>query len=225
MRLLVVEDDRLLGTAVQNSLSRAGHAVDWVRNGADFSVSIATHRYDLVLLDLGLPDATGEDLLRQLRAKRSSPPVIVATARGGIHDRVTFLDLGADDYIVKPYDVDELNARVRSVMRRTPLDDGRDDVLSHGPLQLFPHRHSATWNDEPVSLTRREFCVLDTLVRKRNHVLSRAQLEDALYGWGEEVDSNAVEVYVHFIRRKLRPSVIQTVRGVGYQLAPLPQHA
>ena len=225
MRLLLVEDDPLLGAAVQCSLSRVGYAVDWVRNGADFRLSVATHHYELVVLDLGLPDSAGDTLLKQLRAKRSSVPVIVTTARGGILDRVALLDLGADDYLVKPFDLNELSARIRSVLRRTPLEDGREDAFTHGPLQLYPHRHSATWHDEPVPLTHREFCVLEALVRKRNQVLSRGQLEEALYGWGEEVDSNAVEVYIHFLRRKLGSHVIQTVRGVGYQLAPLGEHA
>jgi DNA-binding response OmpR family regulator len=225
MRMLVVEDDPLLGYAVQSSLTRSGHAVDWVRTAADSALSMSTHVYDLLILDLGLPDLSGEEVLRRLRGKRSALPVIVTTARGGINDRVALLDLGADDYLVKPFDLDELNARIRSVLRRSPLDDGRDGALTYGPLQLFPHQHSANWYGEQVTLTHREYCVLEALVRKRNHVLSRAQLEEALYGWGEEVDSNAVEVYVHFLRRKLGANLIQTVRGVGYQLAALHTHA
>lgn len=221
MRILVAEDDALLGVAVQRALTRAGYAVDWVRTGAHFIMSTTTQQYDFVVLDLGFPDASGEDLLRRLRVKNPGLPVIVTTARGEVSDRVTLLDLGADDYLVKPFDLDELIARVRTVVRRMPASDANEGAFSHGPLKLYPKRHGATWNDHPVALTHREFWVLEALVRKRNQVLSRGQLEEALYGWGEEVDSNAIEVYVHYLRRKLGANVIQTIRGVGYQLAPL----
>lgn len=225
MRLLLVEDDDLLGSAIKRSLMSVGYAVDWVRTGSHFNDSVATHSYGLIVMDLGLPGTSGEDLLRNLRAKSGSQPVIIITARGATQDRVLLLDLGADDYLIKPFDLDELNARIRSVLRRSPAHGGPETTLRHGPLQLFPNRRAATWNDKPLSLTQREFCVLDTLLRKRNHVLSRAQLEEALYGWGEEVDSNAIEVYIHYLRRKLGSHVIQTVRGVGYQLAPLRDNA
>ena len=225
MRLLVAEDDSSLGGAVQRALTRVGYAVDWVCTGAHFLASLATHQYDFVVLDLGFPDALGEDLLARLRAKHPNLPVIVTTARGGIGDRVALLDLGADDYLVKPFDLDELTARVRTVLRRLPAGDANEGAFSHGPLRLFPKRHAATWNGQDVTLTNREFWVLETLVRKRNQVLSRSQLEEALYGWGEEVDSNAIEVYIHYLRRKLGSGLIQTVRGVGYQLAPLTEHA
>ena len=225
MRILVAEDDSLLGEAVQRALTRAGYAVDWVRTGAHFTVSIATHQYDFVVLDLGFPDADGEDLLQNLRDKHPHLPLIVTTARGGVIDRVSLLDLGADDYLVKPFDLDELTARIRSVLRRVPADDANEGAFCHGPLRLYPKRHAATMNGQSVALTHREFWVLEVLVRKRNQILSRGQLEEALYGWGEEVDSNAIEVYVHYLRRKLGPSLIQTVRGVGYQLAPLTAHA
>lgn len=225
MRILVAEDDGLLGLAIQRTLARAGYAVDWVRTGAHFLASTATHQYDFVLLDLGFPDADGEDLLQRLCGKHPHVPVIVITARGSVNDRVSLLDLGADDYLVKPFDLDELTARVRTVLRRAPAGDGHEGASSHGPLRLFPKQHSATWNGQSVTLTHREFWVLETLVRKRNQVLSRGQLEEALYGWGEEVDSNAIEVYVHYLRRKFGSHFIQTVRGVGYQLAPLSEHA
>jgi DNA-binding response OmpR family regulator len=225
MRILVAEDDELLGVAVHRALSRAGFAVDWVRTGTHFGASIATHKYDFVILDLGFPDASGDELLRCLRAKYPLMPVIITTARGGVQDRVTLLDLGADDYLVKPFDLDELTARVRTVLRRLPTGDADEGAFSHGPLRLYPKRHAATWNGNPVTLTHREFWVLEVLVRKRNQVLSRSQLEEALYGWGEEVDSNAIEVYVHYLRRKLGADLIQTVRGVGYQLARLSEHA
>lgn len=225
MRLLMVEDDALLGNAVHKALSRGGFAVDWVQSGAHFESSLATHDYDFVLLDLGLPDKRGEELLRRLLTRSRRIPVIVMTARGGVQDRVALLDLGADDYLVKPFDLDELAARVRSVLRRAPVNDGSDGALEHGALRLDPKRFRVTWQGQPVPLTHREFWVLEALVRNRNLVMSRAKLEEALYGWGEEIDSNAVEVYVHFLRRKLGPDLIQTVRGMGYQLAPLKEHA
>jgi DNA-binding response OmpR family regulator len=221
MRVLLAEDDTLLGSAVQCALSKAGYAVDWVKTGKYFTLSLNTHDYGLVVLDLGFPDAIGDELLRELRGKHATLPVIVITARGSVHDRVTVLDMGADDYLVKPFDLDELTARVRSVLRRTPSETGAEGAFSYGPLQLYPKRYTATWNGQAIPLTHREFWVLEALVRKRNQVLSRSQLEEALYGWGEEVDSNAIEVYVHYLRRKLGPNVIRTVRGVGYQLAPL----
>jgi DNA-binding response OmpR family regulator len=220
MRVIVAEDDRLLGSAIQTALSRAGYAADWVNTGREFNGAIATHQYDCAILDLGLPDTTGDALLRHVRARREHLPVIVVTARGGVHDRIALLDQGADDYLVKPFDLDELTARIRSVMRRSLKDDGTSDVLSHGALRLFPQRYCATWHDREIALTHREFSVLEALVRRKSQVLTRAQLEEALYGWGEEVDSNTVEVYIHFLRRKLHPGLIQTVRGLGYQLAP-----
>jgi len=225
MRLLLVEDDAILGGAVQKALSRAGFAVDWVRKSCEGSQCIVTHRYDFVVLDLGLPDGNGETLLLRFRNKFPRLPVIIVTARCGVSDRVTLLDTGADDYVVKPFDLDELTARIRCVMRRSTVDDDDSDTYSHGPLCLNPKRHAATWKGEPVALTRREFCVLETLVRRKNQVLTRAQLEEALYGWGEEVESNAIEVYIHFLRRKFSAELIHTIRGVGYQVSPVHDRA
>ena len=227
MRCLLAEEDLLLGAAMQKVLTRVGYAVDWVCTGAHHCMaSLATHQYDFVVLDLeGTSDITGDELLERLRAKHPRLPVIVTTARGGVADRVTLLDLGADDCLVKPFDLDELAARIRSVLRRLPTGDADEGASSHGPLRLYPKRHAATLNGEPVTLTHREFAVLDALVRKRNQVLSRSQLEEALYGWGEEVDSNAIEVYIHYLRRKLGSGLIQTIRGVGYQLAAVNAYA
>lgn len=222
MRLLIAEDDRLLGSAMQTTLVRAGHAVDWVQTGRDFDGAVSTHCYECAVLDLTLPDTTGEALLQRVRSSHGHLPVIVVSARGGIRDRVALLDLGADDYLVKPFDLDELLARIRSVMCRAAKDDGTAGTLSHGPLRLFPQRYSASWQGQEVVLTHREYWVLEALVRRRMQVVTRAQLEEALYGWGTEVDSNTVEVYVHFLRRKFHPGLIQTVRGLGYQLAPEP---
>jgi DNA-binding response OmpR family regulator len=218
MRLLVVEDDDLLGSALQKGLMRLGYAVDWIAKGADLDIAMRTHEYTGVLLDLGLPDISGEVLLKSIRVLSPGMSVVVMTARGGIQDRVALLDVGADDYMVKPIDLDELGARLRAVLRRSSAStEGRAEI-EHGFLKLFPSRRMATWKGEPVPLTNKEYWLLETLLRKKNQVLTRAQLEEALYGWGEEIGSNAVEVYIHYLRRKFGSGLIQTVRGVGYQI-------
>jgi len=220
MRCLLVEDDEMLGSAVQIHLGRVGFAVDWVQNGKDFTVAINIHRYDFVVLDLGLPDAAGEVLLERLHQAQKNTRVIVVTARASVHDRVTLLNMGADDFLVKPFDLDELTARIRCLLRRLPTDDADAGASVHGPLRLFPLRLAATWAEKDVPLTHREFWVLEFLVRRKNQILSRSQIEEALYGWGEEVASNAVEVYIHMLRRKFRPDLIHTIRGAGYKMAP-----
>ena len=227
MRLLMVEDDELLGSATKAWLRREGFAVDLVHNGRDFHDSLQTQEYGFALLDLCLPDVSGESLLKSMRHSSPKLPVIVTSARAGVHDKVTLLSLGADDYLSKPFDLDELTARIRSVLRRFDSNSAESDasLLPHGELVLHTTRHSATWQGQPVELTRREYRVLETLVRRKNEVLTRAQLEDALYGWGEEVESNTIEVYIHFLRRKFDPALIHTIRGVGYQLASLRQDA
>lgn len=218
MRILEVEDDDMLGLAVQTGLKQLGFAVDWVSSGADATVAVTTHQYDAVMLDLGLPDMSGESLLKLIRARNPGIVVMVMTARYGIRDRVNLLDIGADDYMVKPVDLDELSARLRAVMRRVgtnPPQEGEE----LGALKLFPARRAASWQGRPVELTNKEYWLLETLVRRRHQVLTRAQLEEALYGWGEEIGSNAVEVHIHFLRRKFTAGLIQTIRGVGYQLS------
>jgi DNA-binding response OmpR family regulator len=218
MRILEVEDDDLLGSAMQKGLRQLGYAVDWVQKGADVDTSMATHRYDAVLLDLGLPDIAGEVLLKTIRAREPGICVVVMTARHGIRDRVQLLDMGADDYMVKPVDMDELSARLRAVLRRATAVPPQE-YEEFGALRLYPGRRTATWHGELVVLTNKEYWLLDVFVRRRNEVLTRARLEEALYGWGEEIESNAVEVYVHFLRRKFSQRLIMTIRGVGYQLA------
>jgi len=218
MRLLVIEDDDILGSAVQKYLTRFGYAVDWIRKGGDVAVAMRTHEYDGVLLDLGLPDACGEVLLKSIRARKPNVWAVVMTARGAIQDRISLLDIGADDYMVKPIDLDELGARLRAVARRAHAPRDSEIEIEHGALKLYPARHEATWHGEPVPLTNKEYWLLETFLRKKNHILTRAQLEEALYGWGEEVGSNTVEVYIHFLRRKFCNALIQTVRGMGYQL-------
>ena len=224
MRLLLIEDDRMIGESLRSALRLEGQAVDWVRDASAAHATLASERFDLVLLDLGIPtggsgpDATrpgdGLDVLRALRARGDSTPVIVLTARDGVGDRVAGLDAGADDYLVKPFELDELNARMRAVLRR---HGGRArPVLSHGGVTLDPATHQVTRDGVPVLLSAREFAVLEALMARPGALLSRAQLEDRLYGWGEEIESNAVSVYIHQLRRKLGAEFIQNVRGVGY---------
>ncbi|MDM0115700.1 response regulator transcription factor [Variovorax sp. J22R133] len=220
MRLLLVEDNDLLGTAIHKGLVRAGYAVDWSRSGKDVLASLASCNYDCVLLDLGLPDVTGESLLKSIRTRNIPVSVIVITARGSIADRVRLLDMGADDYMVKPLDLDEVASRVRAVLRRVAGKAPGSGEPEHGPLKLYPSHRTATWHGDVVPLTNKEFWLLEILVRRKNQVLSRSQLEEALYNFDVEVESNAVEVHIHYLRRKFSPDLIQTVRGVGYQLGP-----
>ena len=216
MRLLLVEDDRMIGESVQKGLRQDGFSVDWVQDGVSAELALETERYDCVLLDLGLPKKDGLDVLRGMRAKRDAAPVVVITARDAVPDRIKGLDTGADDYLVKPFDLDELAARVRAVVRRR---EGRaEPVLEHSGVILRPATHEATFQNEPLSLSAREFAVLEALISRPGAILSRAQLEERIYGWGEEVESNAVEVFVHSLRRKLGADFIRTVRGAGYMV-------
>lgn len=219
MKLLLVEDDEMLGKATVAALQRGNLRVDWVRNAGDAKAAARSHEYDAILLDLGLPDMPGEQFVKQLRGAKNATPIIVLTARDGIADRVNVLDLGADDYLVKPIDLSELGARLRAVRRRTSSNDNdAADVQRIGPLELFQASRAARWRGEPVTLTAKEFDVLEALLMRRPRVVSRRQLEDVLYGWGDEVESNAIEVYIHFLRRKFVPGLIVTVRGKGYQI-------
>ncbi len=214
MRLLLVEDDPMIGDALLALLRAEHYAVDWVRDGEMADTALRTGRYDLVLLDLGLPRRDGLDVLRGLRARRDGVPVLVATARDAVADRIAGLDAGADDYVVKPYDTAELLARVRALIRRR-AGGGQPVYAQHG-VTLDPATREATLNGEPVALSAREWAVLEALIARPGAVLSRAQLEDKLYGWKDDISSNAVEVYIHGLRRKLGAGLIQTVRGLGY---------
>jgi DNA-binding response OmpR family regulator len=218
MRLLLVEDEEVLGRFTAQALTRGGFAVDWVTTGGEAVAATRAHEYDAVVLDLGLPDMLGEVLVREVRAQRASTVVIILTARGQIHDRIAVLDLGADDYMVKPCDVNELLARIRAVKRRMATTSRNDELHRIGPLELSVASRTVRWNNAIVPLTAREFDVLCALVVRRPRVVSRAQLEEAVYGWGDEVDSNSIEVYIHFLRRKLSPKVIVNVRSRGYQI-------
>ena len=226
MRLLLVEDDRMIGESLRAALRLEGHAVDWVRDVDAAHAALASERFDLVLLDLGLPaaraaaagvaGAEGLEVLRALRARGDATPVIVVTAREALDHRVQGLDAGADDYLVKPFELDELNARVRAVLRRHA---GRaQSALAHRGVTLDPATRQVMQDGRPVALSSREFAVLEALMQRPGALLSRAQLEDRLYGWGEEIESNAVSVYVHQLRRKLGADFIRTMRGVGYFL-------
>ncbi|MBX3645130.1 MAG: response regulator transcription factor [Rubrivivax sp.] len=217
MRFLLVEDDPMIGDTLRAALRMEGHAVDWVRDAAAAQSTLASERFDLLLLDLGLPQGSGLDVLRAARARGDSTPVIVLTARDGPGDRVAGLDAGADDYLVKPFDLDELSARIRAVLRRQA---GRaEPLLSHAGVTLDPATRQVTQDGQPVLLSAREYAVLELLMQRPGAVLSRAQIEDRLYGWGEEIESNAVSVYVHQLRRKLGADFIRSMRGVGYFLA------
>ena len=216
MRILLVEDDPVLGPSTVQGLELEGFAVDLRADGTGAHAALVAHKYDAIVLDLGLPDIPGEQLLRDWRERSEHTPVLVLTARGFVLDRVRLLNLGADDYLVKPFDLQELSARLRALGRR---QGGKDDVLLEwGPLLLSRSEHIALWDGTRVELTKREYRILDTLLRNRDRVLSRKQLEEALYGWGEEVESNAIEVHVHNLRRKLSRDLIETVRGAGYRL-------
>lgn len=214
MRLLLVEDDLMIGEAVLDALRSEHYAVDWVRDGVMADTALRTESYDLVLLDLGLPKRDGLGVLRSLRERHQTMPVLVATARDAIGDRIAGLDAGADDYVVKPYDTDELLARIRALIRRSA---GRGEpVFSHKGVALNPATREASVNGEPVSLSAREWAVLEPLLARPGVVFSRAQIEEKLYGWKDDISSNAVEVYVHGLRKKLGSELIQTVRGLGY---------
>jgi len=214
MRVLLVEDDTMVGESVRKGLRQEGFAVDWVEDGRAAELALDTGVYDLMLLDLGLPKKAGLEVLTTLRQKKSTLPVILITARDAVADRVRGLDAGADDYLVKPFDLDELAARVRALVRRRA--GNAESVQRHGTLSLNPATHEASLDGRPLVLSGREFALLQALTERPGAVLSRAQLEEKLYGWAEEVGSNTVEVYIHALRKKLGTDFIKTVRGVGY---------
>ncbi|HEY2677585.1 MAG TPA: response regulator [Steroidobacteraceae bacterium] len=214
MRVLLIEDDGMIAQGLQTALRQGGFAVDWMRDGQSGAAALKSSTFDVVLLDLGLPQRDGIDVLRELRKRGNSTPVIILTARDEIQHRIAGLDAGADDYIVKPFDLDEVMARMRSVLRRAA---GRGDpYIQHGEVRLNPVSRTVERSGVPITLSAHEYAVLEALLQRPGAVLSRAQLEDRLYGWDEQIGSNAVEVYVHGLRRKLGSDVIRTLRGVGY---------
>jgi DNA-binding response OmpR family regulator len=206
----------MLGQATRAGLMQDGYSVDWVRDGASFRQALLGEEYAAVLLDIGLPDVTGFELLREMRERSNATAVIVITARDHTADKVRMLDLGADDYVPKPFDLDELSARVRAVTRRAVGTSTM--LLKCGPIELDLAGHTARWRGAELTLTVKEYRLIEALMRQRGRVLSRQQLEQALYGYLDEVESNAIEVHIHHLRRKTQPDLIKTVRGVGYQL-------
>ncbi|MBN8412989.1 response regulator transcription factor [Halomonas denitrificans] len=215
MRALLVEDDPLLGDGIKVALEREGYAVDWFTQGSQALRAMACEPFSVMVLDLGLPDCDGVDLLRRLRLT-SSLPVLILTARDAIEDRIQGLDAGADDYVLKPFDLQELLARLRVITRRAA---GRaSSTVDIGCLSIDEARHLVDWQGHQVTLSRREFALLSELARHPGQVLSRPRLEGLLYGWGEELESNALEVHVHHLRKKLHKEMITTVRGIGYRL-------
>ncbi|WP_024505997.1 response regulator transcription factor [Bradyrhizobium sp. ARR65] len=216
MRVLLIEDDRMIGTAVQQALKDAAYAVDWVMDGETAIHAAESEAYELALLDLGLPKADGRDVLRHLRALGRRLPIIIVTARDGVDERIEGLDLGADDYLIKPFEMRELLARMRAVLRRE--GSGASPVLSNGKLSLDPATREASFIGESAMLTAREFALLQALLARPGTILSRGELERQIYGWNEEIESNAIEFLIHTIRKKLGAAAIRNVRGVGWMV-------
>ena len=216
MRILLAEDDPMLGDGLRAGLRQQGFQVDWVRDGMAAEREITSGDYQAAVLDLGLPHKDGMDVLQALRSRKVNTPVLVLTARDAIPDRIKGQDLGADDYVLKPVDLYELGARLRSLVRRS--HGQTQDVLTCGAVQMNPAARQVTLDGQPVLLSTREFDLLHALLLNVGRVLSREQLEQQLYSWGHEVESNAVEVHIHHLRKKLRADLIQTVRGIGYTM-------
>jgi DNA-binding response OmpR family regulator len=216
LRVLVVEDDALLGDAVQAGLRQKGFVVDWVRDGAAADIALKAGTYAAAVLDIGLPRRSGLEVLARLRARKDPVPVLILTARDTFEDRIAGLDAGADDYLVKPFDLGELAARLRALTRRA--GGSASPALVVGALALDPATREVTWRGQPTLLSRKEFSLLHAFMLNPGRVMTREQLEDRLYGWGEEIESNAMEVHLHHLRRKIFPGVVQTLRGVGYVL-------
>lgn len=217
MRVLLVEDDRMIGEAIESALQDATYAVDWARDGLAALIAIESQTYDLTLLDLGLPKKDGINVLNTLRAKGNLMPVLIITARDAVEDRIKGLDAGADDYVLKPFEMAELLARMRAVLRRKGGAAG--PIMSNGLISLDPTSREAIINGSAVRLSAREFSLLYTLMIRPGAILSRSDLEDRVYGWNEEVESNAIEFLIHAIRKKLGSSAIKNVRGAGWMVS------
>jgi two-component system, OmpR family, response regulator QseB len=214
VRILLVEDDALLGQGVFEGLKREGNVVDWVKNGETALLATDDTDYDCMVLDIGLPKMSGLDVLKQLRSNGNHIPVLILTARDALNDRVSGLDAGADDYLVKPFEFAELCARLRAVSRRK---QGQASILlEEGDITIDTGSRHVTYKDETVELSRREYDVLLELLMNKGHVLSRQHLEEKLYSWGDDIESNTIEVYIHHLRKKLYSTLIKTVRGIGY---------
>ncbi len=216
MRLLLVEDDEFLGDALKTGLIQFGYIVDWLKDGVAARSAVKVEQFELIILDLGLPKLSGLGFLQAIRNENNTTPVIILTARESIQDRIRGLDSGADDYIVKPFDLNELGARVRALTRRS---QGRAEThIQYRNIILDPAAHTVYVDDQIVNVPRREFSLLQKLLENCGHVLSREQLMQSIYGWDEDVDSNALEVHVHNLRKKLNANFIRTIRGIGYMI-------
>ena len=219
MRVLLVEDDRMIGEAIESALREAAYATDWVRDGALAMTAMDAHVYDLVLLDLGLPRRDGHEVLAHLRSKPTSAGVLIVTARDALDERLRGLDAGADDYVIKPFEMAELLARMRAVIRRK--SGAPHPVMTNGVLSLDPATREVSFNGNSTTLTAREFSLMQALMVRPGAILSRKELEDRIYGWNEEVESNAVEFLIHALRKKLDSTAIKNVRGVGWMVSKL----
>ncbi len=219
MRLLLVEDDPLIGDGIRAGLQQEDYSVDWFTEARTAEMALQSEQYDLMILDLGLPDKSGLEILKRLRSQGSALPVLILTARDAINDRVAGLDTGADDYMLKPFDLDELSARLRALLRRS---SGRaSSEIIHGEITLDPAAHSVSKDGTTIDISPREYAVLHLLLSNTGKVMSRSRLEEGLYSWDGEVESNAIEVYVHHLRKKLGAELIRTIRGVGYIIDPV----
>jgi two-component system response regulator QseB len=216
MRILLVEDDELLGDGLRTGLTQSGYTIDWLKDGMAADQALKTETFDLIILDIGLPKMSGIDVLQNLRSRGITTPVLILTARESVEDRIKGLDSGADDYLTKPFDLYELCARLRALQRR--FSSRAEPNLTHGNINLDPAAHSVTLNGEMVTVSRREFALLHKLLENAGRVISREHLMQSLYGWGEDVDSNALEVHIHNLRKKFGQDFIHTIRGIGYMV-------
>jgi len=216
MRVLLVEDDLLLGDGVKSGLSQEGILVDWLKDGREALNATLNNDFDAIILDLGLPSLSGIEVLQHLRRQSNNTPVLILTARDSVSDRVTGLDAGADDYMTKPFDLDELGARLRALHRRSHGKSA--PILKHGSIEMDPAAHAVTYNNEPVNLSAREFTLLRVLLENAGRIVTRGSLEDRLFGWDNEIESNSLEVFIHHLRKKFGADLIRTVRGVGYTI-------
>ena len=219
MRILLVEDDDMLGEAVRDGLRQEGYVVDWVRNGGAALAALSTSSFSALVLDLGLPDSDGLGLLRRLRQSGQATPVVIVTARDRVSDRIGGLDAGADDYLIKPFDIDELGARLRAITRRA--DGCAESRLSAGEVVLDLRQRTVTRHGAPAALTAREYALVELLMRKAGCLVTRAEIEEELYGFDDHIASNAIEVHIHNLRRKLGPQFITNLKGRGYRVEPL----
>lgn len=220
MRILLVEDDELLGDGVRVGLLQYGYTVDWVKDGQAALQAVLSENFELVILDIGLPKRSGLEVLKAIRSKNLATPVIILTARETVEDRVRGLDAGADDYMTKPFDLEELCARIRAMQRRSVAR--AEPIISYGAITLDPASHSVFKDGELMNVSRREYALLHKLLENAGRVISREQLTQTLYGWGDDVDSNALEVHIHNLRKKFGSNFIRTIRGVGYMIEKLP---